>query len=70
MKEIRLCWAEGTSPPASNQRHCGPWLVKSDASLEVLGTMMLAGCAAFGPGTHWLMERDAIWPSISLPMPL
>jgi hypothetical protein len=67
MKEVRLCWTEGTSPPGPDNQHCGPWMVKSEASLAVLETMRLAGCEAFGPGSHWLVERG-VWPARSRPM--
>ena len=62
MKEVQLCWTEGTRPPLRNNQHCGPWMIKSKASLDVLETLRLAGCATFGPGSHWLAERDT-WPA-------
>lgn len=59
MKEVRLCWRKGSIPAIkSTAAHCGPWLAKSPETLKILGDLEKAGCIAFGPGSHWIAERE------------
>lgn len=58
MREIRLCWKKGAGPTTESAPHCGPWLVKSFETHKILSDLERAGCVAFGPGSHWIAERE------------
>jgi len=56
MKEIRLC---KSIPEESGQlpQH-GLWIPDSTAAREAFEVLAAAGNERYGPGTHWVEERD------------
>jgi hypothetical protein len=72
MKEIRLCWnpRENDAKSASSHetediaadRLAAPgslWFPDTPLAREMARRVMAAGNAAHGPGTHWIVEREA-----------
>lgn len=60
MKEIRSRW----DPTRVNRTDhanggCGPWMPNSRQNRLSLNVLVYAATQVFGPGTHWIDERQA-----------
>lgn len=58
MKEIQLCWRSSADPAPEHVPICGPWLGNSPETIKILNDLRRAGAIAFGPGSHWISERE------------
>ncbi|MDR6858104.1 hypothetical protein [Variovorax guangxiensis] len=63
MKEIRLRWVAGEEHIATEsapRRPCGGlWRPDSPENRETLQNIVEAAIEAYGPGSHWIEEREA-----------
>jgi hypothetical protein len=72
MKEIRLCWnrrdpdADGDTTHGAEDTAPEPlgapgslWFPDTPLNREMAQRVMVAGNEAHGPGTHWIVEREA-----------
>jgi hypothetical protein len=59
MKEIRLRWREDISHHEYEIRDGGLWHPDTPENREKLQTIMEAAVEAYGPGSHWIEEREA-----------
>jgi hypothetical protein len=59
MKEIRLRWSAGMSKEDGTPGIGGLWHPDTPENRETLEQCMAAGNETYGPGTHWIEEREA-----------
>jgi len=60
MKEIRICWrADVIRHEEETGQHGGLWFPWTLEMLAALVAMEEAGNEIYGPGSHWIEERDA-----------
>lgn len=60
MNEIRVRWQMGLHEDASgNPSDGGVWFPDTPESRRDLEIIVEAGCENYGPGSHWLEQRQA-----------
>ncbi len=57
MKEIRLCKSIPEESVGQSSQH-GLWIPESAAAREAIEVLAAAGNERYGPGTHWVEERN------------
>jgi hypothetical protein len=59
---IRLRWRADIVHDAESEEQrpdCGPWFPRTPENLRMLRIMRQYGIGTFGPGSHWIEEREA-----------
>ena len=59
MQEIRLRWSEGFREEDGSPKDGGLWHPDTPENRETLELLMESGNETYGPGTHWIEEREA-----------
>lgn len=60
MREIRLAWSVvGRESIAGEEIYGGLWTPKTEQTVHDLEIVRDSGNEAYGPGTHWIEEREA-----------
>jgi hypothetical protein len=59
MQEIRLRWSKGFRKDDGSPNDGGVWHPDTPENRKTLELVMESGNETYGPGTHWLEEREA-----------
>lgn len=60
MKEIRVAWSVvGRKSIANEEIQAGLWHPKTEQTMHDMEIVRDSGNEAYGPGTHWIEEREA-----------
>jgi uncharacterized protein (TIGR02246 family) len=59
MLQVRLCWNDDVRRLKAESERGSSWAPASEDLLNYYEAMVQAGNTVFGPGTHWLEQRQA-----------